>query len=135
MSSQGIQVEGRGDPAWPISLVKLLLKLMGSGMLLGLALAGPFLVADAYGHFSAARAFEQVHLGMPRLEAESILLKEGIWCGWPGVSDASDSVCCFSDFWRNYLIVVDPSTGVVSRKYFAFKHRRRLLDRIGDLWD
>jgi hypothetical protein len=64
--------------------------------------------------------FERVKLTMPRTQAETLLRSGGAICRWA----SADSICEFSDFWREYRIVMSSQTGTVVRKSFAFKHSR-----------
>ncbi len=99
---------------------------------IGAVLSVPFVVADVYAHFSKARIFAQIRIGMSGSEARNILESGQIWCGLAGKGRGPE--CRFSDFWRDYEIMVDSERKVVTGKSFRFRRHRSLLKRLEALF-
>ena len=69
-------------------------------------------------HFNA---YAKIQIGAPRADVLLRLQQEGVLCG-----DAYRA-CSFVDPWREYYILFNPQTGLVDRKFFAFKRRSMLI--------
>ena len=82
---------------------------------------------DATAFLSRARVFERITIGMPEDAAAQILSKEHITCG---MSLRLEHTCWFSDFWRDYEIVADSSTGTISRLSYIRQRQQPILRRL-----
>jgi hypothetical protein len=97
-------------------LGRVLVKAVLAGVILGFAPNA----YEAWHFLSRAHTFEQVSIGLPVEATAKILLNNGVRCG---ISMHRGNDCWFSDFWRDYQIVVDPATGTVNR--VAYINRRQ----------
>jgi hypothetical protein len=111
-----------------VSALRQLWRIILYGFLLGVAINLPFFGSDLYHYMSRASTFDKLQIGMPLHEVDAILRADGIWCS-VAASGSSDD-CRFSDFWRNYSVVADPNFHVVRAKFYQFKLRPFILDRV-----
>lgn len=71
--------------------------------------------------------FSQIQVGMSSAEVANLFHHGGVDTNL--AASTGSNVIMFSDFWRNYLISTDRTTGVVVRKAFAFReHGEGLLE-------
>jgi hypothetical protein len=103
--------------------VKQALKIVVAGTILGLAPS----IYDAVSFLSRSRVFERMSIGLPETTAREILIKENVACG---ISLYKEHSCWFSDFWRDYAIIVDPDTGTISRLSYTRRRRQSILHRL-----
>lgn len=87
---------------------------------MGLLLAFISFFGAVYHRFSVVSEFAEIQIGMQRLEVQKILNKGAITCDM--YFDRSATQCTFSDFWRAYIVELDPATDRVVRKGFQW-HR------------
>jgi hypothetical protein len=110
-------------------LRKLFIASAIAGVLIELAV----LASDAWLRLSYVDAYQAIHMGMSYKQVQTLLEEQRIWCGFhEAAPSGSRPQIRFSDYWRDYLIVFDPKTGVVVGKGFVFRHRRGLASRIAD---
>lgn len=95
-----------------------LLKFFAGCVLVGLLLALISFLVAAYHRSSKLAEFTEIQIGMQRFEVEKILIKGQIMCGLN--YDRSATQCTFSDFWRNYIVELDPASGRLVRKGFGW---------------
>jgi hypothetical protein len=76
---------------------------------------------------SAFAPFSQIKLAMSQAQMENILRDEGVF--YRARTSSDRAFCEFSDFWREYRIVLDSRTRKVVRKSFGFKRSRFLRVR------
>jgi hypothetical protein len=77
-----------------------------------------------FGCLTKRSAFNEIQLAFSRDTAELLLRRAGVSCPVPIVHC---SVYMFSDFWRQYLIQIDPDTNLVVRKNIAFRNHGKGL--------
>lgn len=94
-----------------------------AGTILGLAPS----MYDAAHFLSQSRVFEQMHIGLPERTVREILIKEHVICG---ISLGTEHSCWFSDFWRDYAILVDPDTKAISSLSYSRRYRPPVLRRL-----
>src|SRR3990172_1019840 len=99
-----------------MSAAGVLLRILLSGILAGVLLNSPFFLWDLVAYISHFDIYGEIRLGTPRQQVGSILDKKGITCGFSGSLERGQTVCTFSDFWREYTIAFDPETQLVIRK-------------------
>lgn len=85
---------------------------------MGLLLAIISFLVPAYQRSSKLSQFTEIQIGMERYQVENILAQGGIACGLN--IDQKGTQCTFSDFWRFYIVELDPATGRVVRKGFRW---------------
>jgi hypothetical protein len=96
-----------------------LLKGFAGSVFLGLLLAFISFFGAAYNRFSVASEFAEIQVGMQRYQVQKILWKGAIMCDLN--YDRSATKCTFSDFWRAYIVELDPATNRVVRKGFQWR--------------
>lgn len=90
-------------------------------------LEAPFLAYDLYKTVSHASIYEKLVLDLPRDQAIRLLQRQQVRCGvtaaldGPGQPDTN--VCRFSDFWRDYTVVIDPATNRISARQYSDRKR------------
>ncbi len=104
------------------AVMKTAVIILLAGTILGLAPS----IYDATFFLSRSRVFEQMSIGLPQGTVFEILRKENVTCG---VSLGTEHSCRFSDFWRDYAIIVDPDTKTVSGLYYSRRYRPSILHR------
>lgn len=81
-----------------------------------IALLLPRLNAEKSGFAS----FCQIRMAMSKSQVDAVLQDHKTPCQWRGLGPAGEK-CEFTDFWREYRIVLDLKTDKVVRKSFTFK--------------
>jgi hypothetical protein len=96
-------------------------------LLMGIALGAVLLGIEGLGRASHLDAYQEIELGASRDAASSILAREGIRCQSNFAAEqAPQSACEFDDFWRAYLVRVDPISNVVVIKQVSLKSSRSI---------
>jgi len=95
---------------------------------LGLAAGSFIFLLDMSRECSKEATFARIQIDMPATDAISILGAAEISCGLTLKTKSAE--CTFSDYWRNYLIAIDPAMNVVVRKTFEFRYRPHILRRL-----
>lgn len=90
-----------------------------ASLALGSMLAFALICAEAWRYSSAARQYSAIQIGMLRPQVKRILSSGGIVCGLN--YDSAGTQCTFSDFWRDYIVELDPVDGKVVHKGFQFR--------------
>lgn len=92
-------------------------------------LAACLLIPHVFSQKSASNVFDEIELGASKSTVEQILGRNGIHCRLPIDGPKLIVVCDFSDFWRDYQVVVEADTNQVVRKSFTFRSPRQLINR------
>ena len=77
---------------------------------------------------SQMSTFSRVRVGMQESEAAELLTNHDISCDVRLL--LSEHKCRFSDFWRDYAIVADPTTGTISSTSYQRRRHKLIVDRI-----
>jgi hypothetical protein len=101
-------------------------KIIGAGALLALLVSVSILLYKMHFNPSSLEAFNRIELTMPREQVVSILRSTAKISGCSGSQSNRENVCEFSDFWRVYTVIVDPSTDLVIEKRFYFRTREQI---------
>lgn len=67
-------------------------------------------------------AYRAICVGMKSFEADELLQRAGIFSAQNmAFASIRSNTIMFSDFWRDYLIQIDPKSGLVIQKTFHFR--------------
>jgi hypothetical protein len=97
----------------------------GLGFLSTTILSLFFLSSRYHTERSAFTPFREIKLTISQAQMEDVLRDQRVIYHWSGTSP-DRAICQFTDFWREYRIVLDPKTRKVVRKSFGFKRSRFL---------
>lgn len=114
-------------------LARGVILLLVAGIALGFLIAAGLFAVDVSDHLSTREVFDRIQLGMDREEAISVLGQGEVLCEL--TVSTGNSSCHFSDYWRDYQIVLDRDTGKVFSKIFAFRKRKYISERVSRMLD
>jgi hypothetical protein len=98
-------------------------KIIGGGIFLAVLSSLALLLSNLASYSSSLAAFEEIKLAMTRRQVQWILSRYERSCGSVPSNSTTAGKCQFSDFWRVYELVFDPTTDRLESKRFYFRKR------------
>src|SRR4051812_37683363 len=106
---------------------KPMLRILWGALLIAILMNGWPLARIVSAHASRMETYKSLSFGLPRQDAERVLRRAEIECGF--TQDSQDYECIFSDFWRDYTVRVDPRTQTVTYKRMLLRYKSWDLTR------
>ena len=87
--------------------------------------------ATIHRYLSHMSTYRELHLGMSRSDAITILREDKLDCGSTYPPGSPPRSCQFWDFWRAYSVNFGPGTdGQLELKYYSYRRRSSSLSRV-----